>query len=150
MYLCAAWTHFSSTNRHRRPAHTVMLISNAAMPVVWHGGLLPIPSCRSIQHSAAGPPPGKQMAGNNTVTHPEHWHPGPGLSHALCYLCVCIAFEIPPTARYPRRPIVTLGDIHEWNWLESWSSLAKHKLLFYEYVCSVLFEGYCWLVLFWI
>lgn len=112
------------------------------MPIVWHGGLLLTPSCRCIQHSTAGPPPGKQMAGNNTVTHPEHWHPWPGLRHVLCYLSVCISTEIPP---YPHRATTRLGDIHEWNWLDSWAPLAKHTLPFYnESVCLRLFKWSRW------
>lgn len=63
------------------------------------------PSCLCVQLSTAGPPPGKQMAGNNTVTHPERWHPGPGLRHALCYLPVCIASEIPPYSPKNHQPI---------------------------------------------
>ena len=138
IYLCVAWSeHISATQS--RPAHTAMLMRNAAVPIVWHGGLLLTPSCRCIQHSTAGPPPGKQMAGNNTVTHPEHWHPGPGLCHALCYLSACIASEIPPS--YPCRATTRLGDIHEWNWLDSWASLAKHTLPFYnESICLRLFK----------
>lgn len=97
IYLCVAWTEPIRPYKQTQEAgHAAMLIWNAAMPIVLHGGLLLTPSCLCIQHSTAGPPPGKQMAGNNTVTHPEHRHPGPGLRHALCYLSVCIASEIPP------------------------------------------------------
>lgn len=42
---------------------------NSAMPVSWHCRLPLTPSCLCVQHSSAGPPPVKQMAGNNTVTH---------------------------------------------------------------------------------
>lgn len=79
--------------------------TNAAAPAERPGGLLLTRSCLCIQRSAAGPPPGKQMAGNNTVTHPEHWHPGPGLRRALCYLSACIASEIPPLSSHRHHQI---------------------------------------------
>lgn len=97
IYLCVARTKpISPLQTAWEVGHAGMLILNSAMPIVQHRGLLLTPSCLCIQHSFAGPPPGKQMAGNNTITHPEHWHPGPGLHCALCYLSVCIASEIPP------------------------------------------------------
>lgn len=140
IYLCVAWSEpILRLQTAWEAGHAGVLILNSAMPIVRHRGLLLTASCLCIQHSSAGPPPGKQMAGNNTVTHPEHRHPGPGLQHALCYLSVCIASEIPP--HYPHRATTRLGDIHEWNWLNSWAPLAQHTLLFYnESVSSELFK----------
>lgn len=44
---------------------------SSAMPVARHRRLPLTPSCFCVQHSSAGPPPVKQMAGNNTVTHTD-------------------------------------------------------------------------------
>lgn len=98
--------------------HTAMLIWSAAMPVERPAGLLLTPSCLSVQHSTAGPPPVKQMAANNTVTHPERWHPGPGLNHALCYLSVCIGSEIPPLSSH-RHP-----QIRRYTWVKLTGQLS--------------------------
>lgn len=56
-------------------------------------------------------------------------------------ICLFVSPLKPPPPLYPRRATTRLGDIHEWNWLDSWASLAKHTLPFYnESVCLRLLE----------
>lgn len=120
--LCVAWTKsfrfYKGTWEASSHSHANKKCCNANS-VAWRVAPFSlIPSCLCIQHSTAGPPPEKQMAGNNTVTHPEHWHPGPGLRHALCYLSVCIASEIPPLSSQ------THQQIRRYTWVKLTGQLS--------------------------
>lgn len=57
------------------------------------------------------------------------------------HFAICLFVSPLKSPPYPRRATTRLGDIHEWNWLDSWAPLAKHTLPFYnESVCSRLFK----------
>lgn len=57
------------------------------------------------------------------------------------HFAICLFVSPLKSPPYPHRAITRLGDIHEWNWLDSWASLTKHTLPFYnEPVCSRLFK----------
>lgn len=54
---------------------------------------------------------------------------------------ICLFVSPLKSPPYPHRATTRLGDIHEWNWLDSWAPLAKHTLPFYnESVCLRLFK----------
>lgn len=57
------------------------------------------------------------------------------------HFAICLFVSPPKSPPYPRRATSRLGDIHEWNWLDSWATLAKHTLPFYdESICSRMFK----------
>lgn len=57
------------------------------------------------------------------------------------HFAICLFVSPLKSPHYPRRATTRLGDIHEWNWLDSWAPLAKHTLLFCnESVCSRLLK----------
>ncbi len=57
------------------------------------------------------------------------------------HFAICLFVSPLKSPPYPCRATTRLGDIHEWNWLDSWAPLAKHTLPFYnESVCSMLFK----------
>lgn len=140
VYQCVAWTKLISPLQTAwEDGHAGMLIFNAAKPIVRHRGLLLTPSCRWIQHSCAGPPPGKQMAGNNTVTHPERWHPGPGLHQALCYLSARIASEIPPLSSQSHL------QIRRYTWVKLTGQLSPISQTYASILqCVSLLEVFKW------
>lgn len=139
------WTYFGPTNRHGRPAHTGTLIWR--LQCQWNG----VVGCSLLPHVCAL---------NIALLDRRLWNRWQGITLSptlntdilgqafATHSAICL-FVLPlKSPHYPHIDITRLGDIHEWNRLDSWASLAKHTLpLCNESNCLKLFKEprqVCW------